>query len=475
VTKFPDWIDRMGSKLSRAHPSVEAMLTWAEQRPAQITLAEEQAAAAASPGTDVVGFSGAVYDVLMERTGAKLFDKRCNAGPRRGFEFWRILKRDFGMASAEADQARLSLYTHPAKCSSLATLGDALDKWEALGGQLNRRVDDDFKMLALKLLVPKVIGDMITSQMALRTFPEALAFVRRQVADQRHAAQAQVVQRGGAHQGPSPMDVSQLITHYELMLHGTAAEEAPPSAWSQESEDWTYLAALKGKAKGKGKESKGKGKGEDRDCYNCGIKGHLSRDCPAKGAKGDGKGNGKGDGKGDKGKGKGKAWGTNYLEEQDEGISLGCLMLNAVSAQQPEVWDDYEVVEAVIDSGAGECVCGLQHFPGIDMKVDPGRASAAVEYICADGARIANMGEKLIPGLSDEGSRLSINFQVTQVDRPLLAVSKLTSAGHGVWFGEDHGVITHGGTGKHTYFRKRNGIYVLRIWAPRASSGGSRQ
>ena len=153
------------------------------------------------------------------------------------------------------------------------------------------------------------------------------------------------------------------------------------------------------------------GKGEDRDCYNCGVKGHLSRDCPAPPKP-------KGDGKG--AKGKGKARGVHHLsEERDEGISLGCLMLNAVSTTQPEeVWNDYEMVEAVIDSGAGECVCGPQHFPGIDMKVDPARASAGVEYICADGARILNMGEKLIPGLSDEGSRLSINFQVTQVDRP---------------------------------------------------------
>jgi hypothetical protein len=358
----------------------------------------------------------------------------------------------------------------------LASLGDALDKWEALGGELHRRapVEDDFKMLALKSIVPKSIGDMITSQMSLRTFPEAIAFVRRQIADHRHANQAQAVQRS-AHQGPAPMDVSAL---------NAAWEDAPlAQTWPHEPEEsWNYVGALNGIGKGKGKgkgesKGKGKGKGEDRECYNCGTKGHISRDCPhPPKPKGDGKG----------AKGKGKAWGVNNLsEDYDEGISLGCLMrhepsasLNAVSTEQPEVWDDYEMIEAVIDSGAGECVCGPQHFPGIDMKVDPGRASAGVEYICADGGRIHNLGEKKIPGLSDEGSKLNINFQVTQVDRPLLAVSKLTAAGHAVWFGDDHGVITHG-SGKETPFRKRNGIYVLRIWAPRAQatarSGGSRQ
>ena len=50
-------------------------------------------------------------------------------------------------------------------------------------------------------------------------------------------------------------------------------------------------------------------------------------------------------------------------EDDGEAFSLGCLMraeetpLSAVTTQQPEVWEDYEVVEAMMDSGAGECVC----------------------------------------------------------------------------------------------------------------------
>jgi hypothetical protein len=155
--------------------------------------------------------------------------------------------------------------------------------------------------------------------------------------------------------------------------------------------------------------------------------------------------------------------------------------LNAMVAEPPETWENYEAVEAVLDSGAGECVCGPQHFGGIDMTVDPNRAGAGTEYVCADGGRIPNMGEKSVPGLSDAGTRLAIKFQVTTVDRPLIAVSKLTAAGHIVKFGNQNGTITHGATGKQTQFRKKNGVYVLRIWVPRAppasssSPGGSRQ
>ena len=140
------------------------------------------------------------------------------------------------------------------------------------------------------------------------------------------------------------------------------------------------------------------------------------------------------------------------------------------------------MIEALMDSGAGECVCGPQHFSGIEMTVDPHRTGAGTEYICADGGRIRNQGEKMVPGLSDEGARMKINFQVTNVEKPLIAVAKLTAAGHDVWFGPQHGTITHGNTGKQTTFIKKDGVYVLRVWAPRArpasapaSSGGIRQ
>ena len=79
-----------------------------------------------------------------------------------------------------------------------------------------------------------------------------------------------------------------------------------------------------------------------------------------------------------------------------------------------------------------------------------------MEYVCADGGRIPNLGEKSVGGLSDEGQKLAITFQVANVDRPLIAVSKLTAAGHDVWFGKTYGVITNGTTGQSTQLTKKN-------------------
>jgi hypothetical protein len=480
VNSFADWADRMASKLARGHPQLASMLLWAERREEPITLVHEQEVSV--QGVDVVGISGALFDVMMERTGPRIYDKRCNAGKGRGLEFWRILKRDFGTESANAQLAKQRMYTMPARCASVHLLGDALDKWEALGRDIHSPIPENFHLIALQQLVPKGLAETMAAQPSLTKFSEALAFVRRQVADHRHANQVQAVQR----QAPVAMDVSALAAALACWQGEAQQDDEQWPDHEMTPTDQFIAAAWKGsKGKGKGKGDS-KGKGEDRECYNCGVRGHLAANCPAPPKA---KGGQKGDAKGTKGKGKGKGWDVQALTEDDgEAFSLGCLMraeetpLSAVTTQQPEVWQDYEVVEAMIDSGAGECVCGPQHFSGIDMTVNPNRASAGTEYICADGARIRNQGEKLVPGLSDEGSSMSINFQVTQVEMPLIAVSRLTAIGHQVWFGGDHGVITHGSSGKQTKFFKKKGVFVLRIWVPRASpasaaalSGGMRQ
>jgi hypothetical protein len=147
------------------------------------------------PGTTVPQLSNLLYDILMERTGPRLFDKRRNAGTGRGLEFWRILKRDFGMESSDAQLAKMQMYINPARCPGVAALGEALDRWEALGRELSKPMDDDFKLIALRGLVPKHMAELMTTQASLRAYPEALMYVRRQVAEHRHHTQVQEVQR----------------------------------------------------------------------------------------------------------------------------------------------------------------------------------------------------------------------------------------------------------------------------------------
>jgi hypothetical protein len=69
-----------------------------------------------------------------------------------------------------------------------------------------------------------------------------------------------------------------------------------------------------------------------------------------------------------------------------------------------------------------------------------------------------------VKGITLDGGNFACKFQVTNVDRVLLAVAILTAAGHDVWFGKNHGVITHGISGAQTVFPKKHGVFILTIW-----------
>ena len=501
MSRFADWSDRMAAKMRRAHPRLDAALTWAEAQTEPITAEVERAAS--DQEFNVEGASAAMFDILLAKTTGALYDKRKNVGDGRGFELWRVMKRDYGMDSTDAQYAKMQMFMQPARCSSIAELGAALDKWEALGTQIGKPIDEDFKLIALKELVPKSVHDLMSTQVQLRRYPEAIAYVRRQVTEQYRANQVAQVQKQGR-QGPTPMDVGsvrtdplkQLLAAIERVSGAAGAESGN---FPDESTEWDavenpldkIIAAIKGH--GKGKKGAQQPRSDTRTCFRCGKTGHIMANCPGTAA-GDERPGGQG-----KGKGKGKYnWGKGLAslnEEQPEpgqadgGITLSCLtresdesggapdgghpVLNTVANKpESESWGEYVKVEVAIDSGAAECVCGPGHFPG--ASTEEGKSlKAGVQYICADGGRIPNLGEQNIQSMTTEGTRFDAIFQVTQVDRPLLSVSKLTKAGHLVKFEGNGGYIVNGVTGNLTWFRLQNDIYILDLWVRK--SGGSRQ
>ena len=235
------------------------MMEWAARQAQPIT--EKVEHEADEPGVSTTRVSEAVYDILMERTTVALYNKRRNAGQGRGFEFWRILKRDFGMASADAQLAKLQMYTEPARCATIADLGPALDRWEALGRELSRPVDDDFRLLALRKLVPKNVAESMSAQASLRSFPDAMMFVRRRAVEHRNTTQAQEIQKQ-SRQGPPPMDIgTALIAAIEQLkdqlVAVTASSTTGHADGHQQQEEFSTIDmaidALKGKGKGKGK------------------------------------------------------------------------------------------------------------------------------------------------------------------------------------------------------------------------------
>jgi hypothetical protein len=87
-----------------------------------------------------------------------------------------------------------------------------------------------------------------------------------------------------------------------------------------------------------------------------------------------------------------------------------------------------------IDSGAADSVMPLTMLPNEEMK--EGKAKkAGVKYIAANSGKMDNMGEKRARFKKACGGGMnSITFQVTDVGKPLAAVSKMLGQGNTVVF-----------------------------------------
>ena len=128
-----------------------------------------------------------------------------------------------------------------------------------------------------------------------------------------------------------------------------------------------------------------------------------------------------------------------------------------------------------MDSCAAANVCNRDHFPLSVLNTSENRPEHGQEYSCADNGRIFIEGEKKTSVVTGEGERLDIKWQLTQVGRPLLAVSKLSEAGYSTSLRDDGGIIFNKNTGKTIKVHLRNSIYVIDIWIPlkKQPSGGT--
>ena len=95
----------------------------------------------------------------------------------------------------------------------------------------------------------------------------------------------------------------------------------------------------------------------------------------------------------------------------------------------------WEYFEAILDSGASVTV--VPPSLAKEYEVVEGEASkAGVKYEIANGDEIPNLGEKLMPIMTNEGTTRGLRAQVADVSKPLQAVRSLVRSGHAVIFGD---------------------------------------
>jgi hypothetical protein len=117
------------------------------------------------------------------------------------------------------------------------------------------------------------------------------------------------------------------------------------------------------------------------------------------------------------------------------------------------------LVEAVVDSGAEESVAPPGCFAAKVMPSPMSRAGG--RYRAANGSRIKNVGQQKVAFTTAEGHQCAMPFQVAEVERPLISVAQLTSAGNRVVLGDTGGQMVHIASGKTIELVRRGGVYLL--------------
>ena len=141
-------------------------------------------------------------------------------------------------------------------------------------------------------------------------------------------------------------------------------------------------------------------------------------------------------------------------------VKLG---LNAIS---PTEW---VLVDDIADSGACETVMPKNLCASITLR-ESVASKAGVEYEVASGKAVPNLGERHCEIFCEgAGSSTMMHFQVADIHRPLLSLSRAADQGfksHLDWYG---GYLEETKTGETIPIQRRGNLYIMQIWV-RASA-----
>ena len=124
----------------------------------------------------------------------------------------------------------------------------------------------------------------------------------------------------------------------------------------------------------------------------------------------------------------------------------------------------------IVDSGASEPVVGEGMLMNLPIRENLASRSG-VEYEVANGVRILNLGEKLVNGTTNEGMQRCIRAQVCDLNKPLLSVRKLVTAGNSVVFDPERSYNQDGWSGEKMWLSDNGGMLTLKLWMKGDTSG----
>ena len=116
-----------------------------------------------------------------------------------------------------------------------------------------------------------------------------------------------------------------------------------------------------------------------------------------------------------------------------------------------------------MDSGASETVIGLNALTAVPL-VQGQAAKNGVKYECANGAALANLGQKRMPVMTAEGTLRGYSTQCADVSKPLQSVRHLNKRGHLVVFDESNSFVYNKYSGEVNHIDDDGVNFTMKTW-----------
>ena len=463
---FADWSFKVKCHLSLMDEGSVAALEWAEGCMDEITLGTVRAKTVEKVAS-MEELGKTLFRVVGTKVKGEALDIAKSVERDSGFELWRRLVRRYDPRTTGQRVVLLSdiIRTQELQTSELLR---GIDKWSELVRKYEttsgETLGDSVKMTVLQNMCPKEVRTHL--QLNARRLLCAQD-VREEVLAYVNAQQTSV--------DPKPMEVDGVHGKSQSAENAWSADDVGAvHQWGAPRKPYVNQGAGKGQSRwdetwrwpaqgtGKGAKKGAPGKGQWAGCFLCGGD-HFARDC---------KGGGK---SGQPATGCFVCGGPHFAREcRERSQKKGKKGVSEVEQREGDVGGvQYVGVNEVGTSDGGWCAVTMDS--GAAVSVMPAwwypreQKRTGVEYTVANGAKIADMGEKLLKFEFDDGGNGSMKFRLANVTKPLGAISSVCDRGNRVVFDSEGSYVDLQSSGKRIPLRRQNGVYVMDVWV-----GGSK-
>ena len=144
---------------------------------------------------------------------------------------------------------------------------------------------------------------------------------------------------------------------------------------------------------------------------------------------------------------------------------------NALSSIPPASWRELEVT---VDSGACDTVLPTDECKEIRLH-ESDQSRKGLEYEVANGETIPNLGERRCVMMTENSSTPKrIAFQVADVHKALLSVTRAADMGYQCVLGKDGGYLQDTRSAEKIPIMRKGNLYVMRVWVKECPFSGQR-